>query len=225
MPAIFSILDPFRKQVAWARSSVICLLVCCVVVQSTLADPITYRQLRQDQSGRATTVTSVPKVARTDGQQQDQGTTQTQGQVQSGQAGTAQESPTPPEFVRLPDGRIVRYGPGIVCDENCVEPVAPAAFRGPGPGFWWIVPPIVAGGILCVVLCRPDDNNPQPSPTINIPASPQPSVTASPTISPSPTASVQPTPEIPEPGTLILLGAGLSALIARRRMAAKKKQV
>ena len=224
MPAIILISRQFRKPYAWARRLVICLVVCCGVAQSALADPITYRQLRQDQSGRATTVASVPKVVRTEDQQQDQGTPQAQGQSQNRQAGVAQESPTPPEFVRLPDGRIVRYGPGIVCDENCVEPIAPAAFRGPGPGFWWLVPPIVAGGILCAVLCRPDRDNPQPSPTINIPSSPQPTVTASPGISPTPSPSMQPTPEIPEPGTLILLGAGLSALIARRRMAARKQQ-
>lgn len=225
MPAMISMTGQSRKRVAWLRSFVVCLSVCCVVAQSTLADSITYRQLRQDQGGRATTVASVPNVART-GDQQDQGNQQSQGQgAGTGQAGVAQESPTPPEFVRLPDGRIVRYGPGLVCDENCVEPVAPAAFRGPGPGFWWIVPPIIAGGILCVVLCRPDRENPQPSPTINIPSSPQPTVTASPGISPTPSPSLQPTPEIPEPGTLILLGAGLSALIARRRMAARKQQL
>lgn len=214
-----------KKQDSWFRHFAICLLVCCVTTRVCWADTITYQQLRQEQSGRTVTVASVPKVARANDTQPDQEKKQP-GQGQQEQAGTAQESPTHPEFVRLPDGRIVRYGPGIICDENCVEPIAPAAFRGPGPGFWWIIPPIVAGGILCIVLCRPD--NPQPTPTIIIPPpSPQPSVTVSPTIAPSPTVqpTVQPTPDVPEPGTLVLLGAGLSALLARRKIAARKQQL
>jgi len=216
-PTIKMFGSPLRAATAW-------LLTLCVIAQTVCADTITYQQLRQDQGGRATTVASVPNVARTKDQSPAQGQDQ---QGQSGQPGqqgqkpaTAQESPEHPEFVRLPDGRIVRYGPGIICDENCVESVPPAAFRGPGPKFWWIIPPIIAGGILCVVLCRPDrDVSPQPSPTIVIPPSPQPTATVSPTIAPSPT--VQPTPDVPEPGTLILFGAGLGALLARRRRARK----
>lgn len=212
------------------RGVIPCLLALCVIVQSVRADTVTYQQLRQDQSGRATTTASVPKVARQTDQSQNPGQNpagQTQ-QPSTGQA-TARESQEHPEFVRLPDGRIVRYGPGIVCDENCVEPIAPAAFRGPGPALWWIVPPIIAGGILCIVLCRPDrDVNPQPTPTIIIPSSPQPTITVSPTVAPtilpSPSPSTQPTPDIPEPGTIILFGAGLGALLARRKMASKKRQ-
>ncbi|MBS1786878.1 MAG: PEP-CTERM sorting domain-containing protein [Acidobacteria bacterium] len=198
------------------RRVVVCLLMWAVAAQTALADTITYRQLQQDQSRQLGTVASTPKVVRTVEPQ-----TQAQDQSQKGQqqAGVAQESSTHPEFVRLPDGRIVRYGPGIVCEENCVEPIAPAAFRGPGPAFWWIIPPIVAGGILCAVLCRPDrDNNPQPTPTIVIPPpSPQPTATLAPSPTPPPT-------QIPEPSTLLLFGAGLGALLARKRLAAKKER-
>ncbi|MBL8187997.1 MAG: PEP-CTERM sorting domain-containing protein [Acidobacteria bacterium] len=199
-----------------------CLLVCVALIRPAFADSITYRQLRQDQQGRVGAVASTPKVARATDQQ---GQAQQQGQTSQGQAGTAQESSTHPEFVRLPDGRIVRYGPGIICDENCVEPIAPAAFRGPGPALWWIVPPIVAGGVLCAVLCRPsDESNPQPSPTIIIP---QPTVQPTATVPPaSPTPPATPPPtEIPEPGTIVLLSAGLGALLARKRMAARKKDL
>lgn len=198
------------------RGFVVCLLIWAVAVQTALADTITYRQLQQDQSRQTSAVASTPKVVRsvepqTQGQDQNQQTPQ--------QAGVAQESSTHPEFVRLPDGRIVRYGPGIVCEENCVEPIAPAAFRGPGPALWWIIPPIVAGGILCAVLCRPDrENNPQPTPTIVIPPpSPQPTATLAPSPTPPPT-------QVPEPGTLALFGAGLGALLARKRLAAKKER-
>ena len=211
-------MSPLRTAVTRLRGFVICLLMWAIAVQAVLADSITYRQLQQDQGRQTAAVASAPKVARTIEQQDQQGQAQ-----QNQQAGAAQESTTHPEFVRLPDGRIVRYGPGIICEENCVEPIAPAAFRGPGPALWWIIPPIVAGGILCAVLCRPDrDNNPQPSPTIIIPP---PSPQVSPTVGPSPPPSPTPPPtEIPEPGTLLLFGAGLGALLARKRMAAKKDQ-
>ncbi len=196
-------------------------LICCFVAQSVLADSVTYQQLQQSQGERAS-ATSPPARANDQNQQQNN-----QGQSQSPQptqGGIVQPSPNHPEFVRLPDGRIVRYGPGILCDENCVEPVTPAAFREQGPRMWWIVPPIVAGAVLCAFLCRGGDSNPEPTPTIIIPP-PQPTVspTAQPTVSPT-VAPTQPPEEIPEPGTLVLLGLGIGTMLARQRMAARKNQ-
>lgn len=192
-------------------------MICSVVAQGVLADTITYRQLRQDQGGRTMTTAPIPAAARTNQQSQNP---EGQNPSSQAQAPRALESPSPPEFVRLPDGRIVRYGPGVLCDENCVGPVAPAAFREGGPSIWWIAPPIAAAGILCAILCGGSDTaSQQPAPTIPIPPP-----------SPSPTNPVQPTPtvlptatpppqEIPEPGTIVLVGLGLGALLARRRKA------
>jgi hypothetical protein len=199
-----------RKSCLAARRMALVSLVCCVIAGSVLADTVTYRQLQQTQSGGA----AAPNASRP----KDQGQQNNQGQGQSASlpssdsaSGVAKESPNPPDFVRLPDGRIVRYGPGVLCDQNCVTPVTPTAFRGPSSTVWWIVTPAAAAGILCAFLCG-GDNDAQPLTPIPIP-------------DPSPSPRTQPTPppnEIPEPGTLVLLGLGIGAMIARRRMAARK---
>lgn len=122
------------------------------------------------------------------------------------QPAKAEESQTHPPFVRLPDGRIVPYGPGIICEDDCVEPLTPTAFRSPAPRLWFIVPPLLAGGILCAVLCGSGDEGPEPTPTINLPPA-----------SPTPLPTTPPPAEIPEPGTMALVGLGLGAMLLRRR--------
>lgn len=180
------------------------VLLSTLFVQMALADPVTYRQLRPE--GNAA-FTRVPQPAITDNtipkqpQNQPQGSGNTQGQ-----GGRAQESANHPEFVRLPDGRIVKYGPGIICDENCVEAV-PLARARVSRG-WYVLPPLLAAGILCAVLCRGGSDAPAAQPPIVVQPSP------SPTLQPTPT----PPNEVPEPGTLLLLGTGLATLLARRKL-------
>src|SRR5262245_15700553 len=94
------------------RRTLTSLLLCALCWQMAFADPITYRQLRQD-AGAAFTRISVPTVL------PDASTKTKRKRQQDNQAPRAQESPNHPEFVRLPDGRIVKYGPGVICDENC----------------------------------------------------------------------------------------------------------
>jgi PEP-CTERM motif len=71
---------------------------------------------------------------------------------------------------------------------------------------WWIVTPAVAGGALCAALCRSDRDDTQADQRIIIPR-------AEPEKHPTPL----PPEEIPEPGTVLLLGLGLAMMIARKR--------
>ncbi len=180
------------------------VLLSTLFVQMALADPVTYRQLRQD-AGAAFTRLPQPAIVDNTPTQQPQGQTQSSGNTQ-GQGARAQESPNHPEFVRLPDGRIVKYGPGIICDENCVEAVPLARARVSRS--WYVLPPLLAAGILCAVLCRGGADAPAAQPPI--------------VLQPSPSPTLQPTPvppnQIPEPGTLLLLGTGLATLLARRKL-------
>lgn len=219
-PPRISIQKLVRVLPAVFRRTTFLFPVCLVIAQSALADSVTYNQLQQGQTGRARVTSTSSAGARNQEQQANQSQNPPAAPEKSEPAGSAEESPDHPEFVRLPDGRIVRYGPGILCDENCVEPMTPAAFREPGPRIWWLVP-AVSGAALCAFLCRGDeDTQPQPTPTIIIP--PQtPDVT--PTVAPSPQPSPE-VPEVPEPGTLVLFGLGIGALIARRRRAVRKDE-
>jgi hypothetical protein len=156
--------------------------------------------MRQDFGGRSSS--QVLPVR----QGQDPMTVVSQIPTQEGSSGNGGENSGPTEFVRLRTGRIVDFSPGLLCDENCIEPLSANAFGESGGGkFWWIVTPAVAGGVVCSVLCRSGRDDNYSAQKINIPAHPDKHPTPS------------PPEEIPEPGTLLLLGVGLAAMIARKR--------
>lgn len=181
------------------------VLLSTLFVQMALADPVTYRQLRPEGNPANAAFTRIPQPAIADNTPTQQPQTQSAGNTQ-GQGARAQESSNHPEFVRLPDGRIVKYGPGVICDENCIEAVPLARARVSRS--WYVLPPLLAAGILCAVLCRGGSDAPAAQPPIVLQPSP------SPTLVPTPV----PPNEVPEPGTLLLLGTGLATLLARRKL-------
>src|SRR5207237_10620494 len=80
------------------RRFTVCLLLCCLLAVGTQADPITYQQVRQQRGVSASKPTSLaPHSDDPDAQV------------------SSQENANHPELVRLPDGRIVPYGHGVIC--------------------------------------------------------------------------------------------------------------
>lgn len=160
----------------------LCLLLCCLFAVGAKADPITYQQVQQSRGQQVATA----RASHSD--DSSASSSQTQGET------------APPEFVRLPDGRIVPYGAGVICTENCAEPFAaiapPAASR-----LWFAAPPALVSSLVCGVLCGGDSKL-----TLSAELEPTPTPTGTPAATP-----------IPEPATLILLGLGL-AVIGRRRL-------
>ncbi len=179
------------------RQLALCILLCGLLSRAIIADPVTYQQVQQDRekqlAGQSTAST------RSAGQEKQ---TQPQSQSQTGE--------DTPQFVRLPDGRIVAYGPGAICTENCVEPFEARAPNRPRLWVWGI--PLIAGGLIAGLVGsgaigggRVASINTTPTPVPTVPVTPTPPP-------PSPTPSA----EVPEPSTLILLGLGITVLMRRR---------
>ena len=133
----------------------------------------------------------------------------------------AVESLDHPEFVRLTDGRMIPYGPGVICSDACVESLAePQGF----PRKWLIALPLVGAAIVGVILATNSSR---------IPRTAVDSVIQPPTTTPTPTpvpvcvgdnCSTPPTEPVPEPATLALMGAGLAVFSQRRVLDFIKRQ-
>ncbi len=187
------------------RVFVVFILIGGILSRSVAADSVTYQQVSQEhdkQLARRIVTSTTPA--------------EQSAQVQSPQIEAQGELP---KFVRLPDGRIVPYGPGVVCTENCVEPFEAKLPNRPRLLVWAL--PVIAGGLIAgligggVIGGGPAAGvaiTPGPIPTIAITPNP------TPTLLPSPTPSAQ----VPEPSTLVLLGIGMTVLARKRRRGKKK---
>ena len=130
------------------------------------------------------------------------------------------ESLDQPEFVRLNDGRMIPYGPGVICSDICLEP---GVVETP-PGLarrWWLALPIGAAAIAAILLSSGETSIPRPTAVSNTNQEPQP--TPTPSSTPKLPSGGDPPQPVPEPGTIALLGAGL-ALLSRKRVLAVFKR-
>ncbi len=143
---------------------------------------------------------------------------QTQPPITDAKGVTAQASQTKisesgdrPEFIRLADGRIVPFGPGVVCTDDCVQaeafgPDDPTELRVPVARVKpWL---LTASGLAIplILLWRGGDRT-------AVSSTGEPPVTTTPTPPPQ--------TDVPEPATLVLLGLGL-AMVARHGFGKKK---
>lgn len=163
------------------------------------AAPISYLQIRSEQDMRQSVATNTTAVNKED--------------AASKVVNVTNESLDQPEFVRLSDGRLIPYGPGVICSDACVESEIVQPNRK-----WWIAVPLVGGAVLVGALLAGNDSIPgRPSIVDNTTQNPTPTPTpvVDPTPNPSPTPNDKQPEPVPEPATIALLGTGL-ALMARK---------